>query len=100
LISHFAGQGTPTTPRSVEETVARRPGAGEAYRSPTGLGETESCRVITLIEAWAFSSLDEIVQGQRTMPGVYVPEEWYLHARLLRDLGSGWERRRAIEKRP
>jgi hypothetical protein len=105
LISHFAARGTPITPRSVEETVARRPGAGEAYRSPSGLGETESGRVITLIESWAFRSLDEIVQGHpsaRMMPGVrvHVPEEWYLHAQLLRDLGSGLERARAMEKRP
>jgi hypothetical protein len=100
LISHFAGQGTPITPRSVEETVARRPGASEAYRSPAGLGETEAGRLITLIEAWAFSSIEEVGLGTPLSSSVYVPEEWYLHAQLLRDLGSGWERRRAIEKRP
>jgi len=105
LISHFAARGTPITPRSVEETVARRPGPGEAYRSPSGLGELEAGRVITFIESWTFCSLDEIVEGHRSarmIPGVrvHVPEEWYLHAHLLRDLGSGLERARAMEKRP
>jgi hypothetical protein len=104
LISHFAARGTPVTPRSVEETVAEKPGAGEDYRSPSGLGLTEAGRVIALIESRAFRSLDEIVQGHRNarmMPGmdVYVPEEWYLHEQLLRDLGSGLERARSIERR-
>jgi hypothetical protein len=97
LISHFAARGNPIAPPSVEKLVANRPGAGESYRSAVGLGETESGRVITLIESWAFRSLEEIVEGARTMPGVHVPDEWYMHADLLRDLGSGLERARSFE---
>jgi hypothetical protein len=97
LISHFATRGNPITPPTVEKAVANRPGAGESYRSAAGLGETESGRVIALIESWAFRSLEEIVEGARTMPGLQVPDEWYMHTDLLRDLGSGLERARSFE---
>ena len=97
LIRHFAARGNPITPPTVEKVVANWPWA-ESYRSAAGLGETESGRVIALIESWAFRSLEELVEGVRTMPGLHVPYEWYAHADLLRDLGSGWERARSFER--
>jgi hypothetical protein len=100
LISHCAPRGTPVTPKSVEEAVAKRPGAGEAYLSASGLGETEAGRLITLIETWNFWSIEEIIQNTRMMPGAHVPKEWYAYEQLLRELGSGLERARAMEKRP
>ena len=97
LISHFAPRGPQVMPKSIEEAVVR--GAPETYRSSTGVGESEAGRVITWIESWSFRSLDEIIERTASIPGIHIPDEWYKHAQLLRDLGSGLERARAWEKR-
>jgi hypothetical protein len=101
LISHFAPRGTEVTPESVAKAVKR--GAPQTYADSRGLGESEAGQVISWIESWSFHSLEEIIRSHRSallMPGVraHVPEEWYLRAQLLRDLGSGLKRQRAIEK--
>jgi hypothetical protein len=95
LISHFAPRGIQITPKSIEEAVAK--GAGEAYRNPASVGHSESGRVISWIESWNFRSVEELIA--RKMPGVHVPDEWYAHQQLFRELGSGLERARTTEKR-
>jgi hypothetical protein len=95
LISHFAPRGPQVTPKSIEEAAAKR--AGERYRSPAGVGGAETGRVISWIESWSFRTLDEITGS--AIPGLHIPDEWYVHEGLLRDLGSGLERARAWEKR-
>jgi hypothetical protein len=96
LISHFAPRGAQVTPKSVEAAAAR--GAGEAYCCPNSVGEIEAGRVISMIESWNFRSVEEL-EIARKMPGVHVPDEWYAHLQLFRELGSGLERARSTEKK-
>jgi hypothetical protein len=103
LIAHFAPRGTPTTPKLVEEASTRLPSkAADAYRDAAGVGETEAGKVIALIESWNIHTgrtLKEVQSVVRTIPGAHFPEEWYTHAQLFSELGSGSERARGREKR-
>jgi len=96
LNSHFAPRGTPTTPVSIAEAAARRPGgkAGDAHL----VGCTEAGKVISMIESWSNRSFqDEVVASARSTGG-YFPEEWRLHEQLFRELGSGWGRAQQRKK--
>jgi predicted transcriptional regulator len=92
LIRHFAARGTAVIPPSVEkaaeEAAARRLPVNERDRSPAGVGESATGKVITLIEffwGWNTDPLKRVVMS----------DELYRYWRLLRDLGSGWERGQA-----
>jgi hypothetical protein len=101
LVSHFAPGGTPATPTRVKEAAAKMVGdAGEAYRSPVGLGETEAGQVMAWIEISNFRvDLEEIGRVNadlRKKGGVYegtedsrFPDAWYLHQQLFADLKPG-----------
>ena len=109
LIAHFAPRGMPVTPRLIKEAatkhaqnVARATGVKEtaaAIPDAVSVGVTEAGAVITSIESWNFRSLDEVQASNRVLPDSHFPEEWYVHAQLLRNLGSGWERAQGREKR-
>jgi hypothetical protein len=61
LVSHFAPGGTPVTPTRVKEAAAKMVGdAGEAYRSPIGLGETEAGHVMAWVEISNLRDFQEI----------------------------------------
>jgi hypothetical protein len=96
LISHFAPRGTHVTPKTIQEAAVR--GAGEAYSNPTRVGEVEAGRVISWIESWNFRTIQEL-EVARKMPGVHVPDEWYAHEQLFRELGSGLNRARGMENK-
>jgi hypothetical protein len=85
LIRHFAALGTPVLPPRVKEAAAKALPANERDRTPTGVGQTEAGKLITLIEhfrGWPKDQLDRVVWS----------DELYRYLQLLRDLGSGWER--------
>jgi hypothetical protein len=92
LISHFGPDGPPTVPKKIEET----PGMLSMADTPAKLGRIEAGSVISLVERWNLEELGEItkIANRRTD----VPTEWFRHSQLLRDLGSGWERRRSRQK--
>ena len=102
VIAHFAPRGTPITPRLIKEAAtrlaqdtARATGVREitaAIPDAGSVGETEAGKVITSIESWNLRKLDDDVQT------THFPEEWYTHAQLLRDLGSGWKRAQGRKK--
>jgi hypothetical protein len=99
LISHFAGRGTQVVPPSIEGATARMPHeVAEYYNGATGVGLTETGRVISWIESWNYRDLDECVQLTRAIPGTHIPDEWYAHEQLFRSLGSGCKRAQAREK--
>jgi hypothetical protein len=102
LIAHFAPRGTPVTPRLIKETATRLPSkAAETYSDAAGVGVTEAGKVITSIESWNFRKLEDVQVSNRVIPGrpeSHFPEEWYMHAQLLRELGSGWERAQGRKK--
>jgi hypothetical protein len=89
LVRHFAPHGAPAIPPSVEEAVARvLPQASERDRSPTGVGENEALKVITMIEFfWGWDKN----QPQRMV----MSDELYRYLQILRNLGSGGERAQA-----
>jgi hypothetical protein len=100
LVSHFAPGGTPVTPTRVKEAAAKMVGdAGEAYRSPIGLGETEAGHVMAWVEISNLRDFQEIgmVDAElRKKGGVYegtedsrFPDAWYLHQQLFADLKPG-----------
>jgi hypothetical protein len=85
LVRHFAAPGTPVVPPRVQEFAARMLPENERDRSPTGVGETEAGKVITLIEhfrGWPEDQMDRVKWSN----------ELYRYLQLLRDLGSGAER--------
>jgi hypothetical protein len=64
------------------------------------IGLTEAGHVIAWIESWNFRSLDECMRVAQAVPGgADVPNEWYAHEQLFRELGSGWERAQAKDRR-
>jgi hypothetical protein len=95
LVSHFAPRGTPVTPISVKEAAAEMVGdAGEAYRSPVGLGETEAAQVMAWIEISNFRDLQEIESAhaelRKSIPGVRFPKKkWPLHKQIFDELKPG-----------
>ena len=86
LIRHFAPHGAQVVPPRVEEAAPRvLPEASERDRSPTGVGETEALKVITMIEFFGGWDTQRVVMS----------DELYRCLRILRDLGSGAERTQA-----
>jgi hypothetical protein len=89
LVRHFAAHGAPVTPRRVEEAAAKLPPeARESARSPTGVGQNEAGKVITLIEHFRGWPKDQLQRALKS-------NELYRYLQLLRDLGSGQERAQA-----
>jgi hypothetical protein len=108
LIAHFAPRGTPVTPRLIKEAATRHAQAiaratgvrvEAAIPDAAGTGETEAGKVIASIESWNFRTLEEVQEWTRAIPGSHFPEEWYTHAQLLRNIGSGRKRAQGKEKR-
>jgi hypothetical protein len=91
LISHFGPDGTPTLPKRLKEAAAKLPPAlAQHYREPTEIGLSEAGIVITLIERWRANDISEISQSAQSAKNVeiHVPNEWFAHSQLLRDLRS------------
>jgi hypothetical protein len=91
LISHFGPNGTPTLPKTLKEAAAKLPPElAQHYREPTEIGLSEAGIVITLIERWRAGDISEISQSAQSAKNVeiHVPNEWFAHSQLLRDLSS------------
>ena len=91
LISHFGPDGTPTLPKRLKEAAAKLPPElAQHYREPTEIGLSEAGIVITLIERWRADDISEISQSAQSAKDVeiHVPNEWFAHSQLLRDLRS------------
>ena len=83
LVRHFASHGTRVIPPKIEEATARMlPEATERDRSPSGVGEMEAFKVITMIEHF----------GGWDTRSMVMSDELYRYMQILRDLGSGAER--------
>ena len=96
LLSHFGHDGAPRVPKKIEET----PRMSAMADTPAKLGCIEAGSVISQIERWTYQELSEITEFAKSVrnAGIYVPTEWFVHSQLLRDLGSGWMRRRSRQK--
>ena len=91
LISHFGSNGATTLPKKLKEAAAKLPPElAQHYREPTEIGLSEAGIVITLIERWRADDISEISQSAQSAKDVefHVPNEWFGHSQLLRDLGS------------
>jgi hypothetical protein len=101
LISHFAPRGMPKTPFSIAEAAAGKSGgeAGDANLVANGVGSTEAGKVISMIESWGYRAIDEVERANELIAASHFPGEWYAHEQLFRELGSGWKRVQAKEKR-
>jgi hypothetical protein len=109
LIAHFAPRGMAVTPTLITESatrlaqdIARVTGVREtepAIPDAASVGVTEAGKVITSIESWNFSTLEEVQKLTRATPGMHFPEIWYTHAQLFRNLGSGWKPAQGRKKR-
>ena len=88
LISHFGPSGTPTLPKKLKDAAANLPPElANHYLEPSQIGLTEAGAVISLLEQRRRGDISEISQKAKTVK-VHVPNEWFAHAQLLRDLGS------------
>jgi hypothetical protein len=88
LLSHFGRYGKPVVPEGVKAAAAKMPAAEtERYCTPKGLGESEAFVLITMIE----SALPPL-----PLKPEFGPSLGWGHYELLRDLGSGWQRNRAV----
>jgi hypothetical protein len=101
FLFHFAAQGTPEVPASVKATAARMPPeARDGFLTPSGVGHTEAGWLISWIEM----DLDQRARlSWRTLPSPhleksYVPDEWWVFAKLFKELGSGWAGNKSKEK--
>jgi predicted transcriptional regulator len=94
LISHFATEATRPVPipSRVEEAASRMPPAWrERARTAADVGMTQAGWVITLIESAPAANT------QQPPLGVVPLDDWGFW-KILRDIGSGWERNREARK--
>jgi hypothetical protein len=88
LLFHFGRHGNPVTPEAIKATAAKMPAAErESHCTPKSLGESEAGMLITMIEN-ALPPLPLKLE--------FGPSLGWGHYELLRDLGSGWQRNRAV----
>jgi hypothetical protein len=88
LLSHFGQHGKPMVPAAIKAAAAKTPAAKrDSYCTPKSLGESEASMLILMIE----NALEPL-----PLKPEFGPSLGWGHYELLRDLGSGWRRNRAV----
>jgi hypothetical protein len=88
LISHFGPSGTLGLPEKLKDAAAKLPrDLAHHYVEPTQIGLTEAGAVISLLEQRRRNDVFEISKRAKNQ-GIHVPNEWFAHAQILRELDS------------